>query len=383
MADVGDGPRGARRPPVRLPANPLVHEIFTWVWLAELSAARRRAGHAGRRARRGVGRRRRPGVDAVWLMGVWERSPAGAAIARQHPAMAAAQRAALPDVTDDDVVGSAYCIRDYRVDDHLGGDAGLAVARARAGGARRRPGPRLRAQPRRARPPVGDRAPRVLRARHGRGPRRAIRTASSPSATPSSPAAATRTSRPGRRCCSSTPRRRRLRAAAADVVAVDRRAVRRRALRHGDADARRRLRAHVGRAGRRRPVARRRPGLLADGDRGGAGRATRTSCSGPRRTGTSSPCSSSRASTPATTSGSTTGSCDARAGGVDPRPPRRRPRLPGAHGAVRREPRRAAAGGRRSPPPAAHGGGRRRADAARRRAAPRGPGRRSPGARAR
>ena len=50
-------------------------------------------------------------------------------------------------------------------------------------------------------------------------------------------------------------------------------------------------------------------GLLADGDRRRCGRATRTWCSGPRRTGTSSRCSSSRASTPATTSGSTTGSC--------------------------------------------------------------------------
>ncbi len=74
------------------------------------------------------------GVDAVWLMGVWERSPAGAAIARQHPAMAEAQRGALPDLTDDDVVGSAYCIRDYRVDARLGGDDGLAAAREALGG---------------------------------------------------------------------------------------------------------------------------------------------------------------------------------------------------------------------------------------------------------
>jgi hypothetical protein len=62
-------------------------------------------------------------------MGVWERSPAGAAIARTHPAMAATQREALPDLTGGDVVGSAYCIRNYRVDDRLGGDAGIAVAR--------------------------------------------------------------------------------------------------------------------------------------------------------------------------------------------------------------------------------------------------------------
>ena len=156
---------------MRLPANPLVHEIFTWVWLHDLSAG------AGRTVTLAdvpddvwddvAG----TGVDAVWLMGVWERSPAGAAIARTHPAMAAAQRAALPDVTDDDVVGSAYCIRDYRRRRPPRRRRGLAVGPRGAGGARRRAGARLRPQPRRARPPVGRRAPGVLRARHGRRPR--------------------------------------------------------------------------------------------------------------------------------------------------------------------------------------------------------------------
>ena len=62
-------------------------------------------------------------------MGVWERSPMGAAIARTNPSMRAAHAAALPDLVDADVVGSAYCIRSYHVDAHLGGDEGLAVAR--------------------------------------------------------------------------------------------------------------------------------------------------------------------------------------------------------------------------------------------------------------
>ena len=112
------------------PANPVVNEVFTWVWLADLS---RDAGHrvdlatvpaevwdeiAG------------PGVDAVWLMGVWQRSPIGAQIARAHPAMSADARAALNDLSDADVVGSAYCIRGYTVDPALGGEAGLAAARA-------------------------------------------------------------------------------------------------------------------------------------------------------------------------------------------------------------------------------------------------------------
>ena len=70
------------------------------------------------------------GVDAVWLMGVWTRSPTGAAIARADTGLMSELRAALPDLVPDDVVGSAYCVRDYVVDPQLGGDHGLAVARA-------------------------------------------------------------------------------------------------------------------------------------------------------------------------------------------------------------------------------------------------------------
>ena len=80
-----DGPRGQRGPPVvRLPANPLVHEIFTWVWLDEVSA---RAGAPVTLADVPADEWDAitgPGIDVVWLMGVWERSPAGAAIAREH-----------------------------------------------------------------------------------------------------------------------------------------------------------------------------------------------------------------------------------------------------------------------------------------------------------
>ena len=65
-------------------------------------------------------------VDAVWLMGVWERSPAGLAIARADPELIGGMRAALPDLRDEDVIGSPYCVRDYVVDPRFGD---LAAAR--------------------------------------------------------------------------------------------------------------------------------------------------------------------------------------------------------------------------------------------------------------
>jgi hypothetical protein len=109
--------------------HPFIYEINTWVWLDEL----------GRRAGAQVDLASVPaaewdaiaalGFDAVWLMGVWERSPAGIAIALENEGLLEDFRRALPDVTPEDVVGSPYCIRDYTVDAHLGGPAGLAAAR--------------------------------------------------------------------------------------------------------------------------------------------------------------------------------------------------------------------------------------------------------------
>ena len=69
-------------------------------------------------------------VDAVWLMGVWRRSPAGLAIARADPGLDAGMRAALPDLRNEDVIGSPYCVREYVVDERFGGPQALAHARA-------------------------------------------------------------------------------------------------------------------------------------------------------------------------------------------------------------------------------------------------------------
>ncbi|MFF4249971.1 alpha-amylase [Streptomyces sp. NPDC001663] len=108
----------------------VIHEINTLVWLGELS------GRFGRRVTLGDvpgevwDEVARPGIDTVWLMGVWERSPAGLAIALRDEPLRASFRDALPDLTEADIAGSPYCVRDYVVDASLGGPDGLAEARA-------------------------------------------------------------------------------------------------------------------------------------------------------------------------------------------------------------------------------------------------------------
>jgi len=62
-------------------------------------------------------------------MGVWERSPAGIAIALRNHSLLADFERALPGFATEDVVGSPYCVRDYTVAGALGGPEGLASAR--------------------------------------------------------------------------------------------------------------------------------------------------------------------------------------------------------------------------------------------------------------
>jgi len=106
-----------------------VYEISTWVWLAELSHKYGKAIDLSSVPAAEWESIADYGFDAVWLMGVWERSPAGIRIANQNGGMLADFRKALPDFHPEDNVGSPYCVRRYVVDAHLGGPAGLAIAR--------------------------------------------------------------------------------------------------------------------------------------------------------------------------------------------------------------------------------------------------------------
>jgi Alpha amylase, catalytic domain len=111
------------------PRYPTLYEINTWVWLSELSLKSGTAVDLGSVPGAEWDAIARYGFDAVWFMGVWERSPAGIAIANQNMNLVTDFRRALPDFMPEDNVGSPYCIRRYVVDAHLGGGEGLAVAR--------------------------------------------------------------------------------------------------------------------------------------------------------------------------------------------------------------------------------------------------------------
>jgi len=111
------------------PRYPTLYEINTWVWLGELELKHGEQVDLGSVPDAEWDAIASFGFDAVWFMGVWQRSPAGIAVANRNEGLLADFRHVLPDFRPDDNVGSPYCVRSYAVDKRLGGRKGLARAR--------------------------------------------------------------------------------------------------------------------------------------------------------------------------------------------------------------------------------------------------------------
>lgn len=111
------------------PKYPVIYEINTWVWLQELGRNRKNPVTLASVPKKEWDAIGALGCDAVWFMGVWERSPAGIAVSMRNQGLLDDFRRALPDFSGADNVGSPYCVRNYVVDPSLGGAEGLAKAR--------------------------------------------------------------------------------------------------------------------------------------------------------------------------------------------------------------------------------------------------------------
>ncbi len=111
--------------------HPGIFEVNTWVWLEELSARHGEHVTLASVPEADWDELAPSGIDAVWLMGVWERSPTGARIAQREPWLVDFAKSYLPDFTLDDIVGSPYSVRRYVPDERLGGFEGLDIARER------------------------------------------------------------------------------------------------------------------------------------------------------------------------------------------------------------------------------------------------------------
>ncbi len=110
--------------------NPKIYEINTWPWLHSLSEIYNKPISLNNIPDE-VFNQEIKHFDAVWLMGVWERSPASKKIALDHPDLQKEYHQALHDFKDEDVMGSPYSVFYYHVDKNIGGVDGLKSFRKR------------------------------------------------------------------------------------------------------------------------------------------------------------------------------------------------------------------------------------------------------------
>jgi hypothetical protein len=113
---------------LRWPSQPRILEINTWPWLRELSERFTRRITLAELSYEFFP----PEIkyfDAVWLLGVWTRSPAGKDLAQHLTPLHEECRRNLPDLALDDLVGSAFSIYEYSVEEFLGGTAGIEHVR--------------------------------------------------------------------------------------------------------------------------------------------------------------------------------------------------------------------------------------------------------------
>ncbi|MCU0513199.1 MAG: alpha-amylase family glycosyl hydrolase [Anaerolineae bacterium] len=106
--------------------NPRIYEINTRVWLHSLSQQYGEDITLNNVPEAVLDDLAAWQVEAIWLMGVWHRGPATRASALNY---IHEYRAVLPDIAQEDVIGSAYAIHDYAVDPALGGRRALATFR--------------------------------------------------------------------------------------------------------------------------------------------------------------------------------------------------------------------------------------------------------------
>lgn len=112
--------------PMTWPDKLFIYEVNTFVWLNTLSRHHGYPITLANMPEEAVDQLAAPGVDIIWMMGAWTRSPYGVqnALKWKHQ-----YRPALPDLSDDDVIGSAYSISAYEIAPQVGGREGMATFR--------------------------------------------------------------------------------------------------------------------------------------------------------------------------------------------------------------------------------------------------------------
>ena len=110
---------------------PSLYQINTRVWLTELSQQLGRPATLDDIPDAELDRLAEMGFDWVWFLSVWQTGPAAQAISRANAEWRKDFQQTLPDLREEDIAGSGFAIQNYTVHRDLGGAAALARLRQR------------------------------------------------------------------------------------------------------------------------------------------------------------------------------------------------------------------------------------------------------------
>lgn len=112
-------------------SNPLLLEINTFPFLHSMSQKYQHKMSLGEIPLEEWQRYADRGFDLIWLMGIWQRSPAARKLALENTELREAYQRALPDWSRGDVAGSPYSVYRYTPDKRLGRKSELAILKDR------------------------------------------------------------------------------------------------------------------------------------------------------------------------------------------------------------------------------------------------------------
>jgi glycosidase len=113
------------------PWYPALFQVNTRVRLTELAAELGRKATLDDIPDAEVDRLAADGFELVWFLGVWQTGEAARRVSRSKAEWLAEYHRVLPDFREEDVTGSCFAVRDYRVHEDFGGDEALARLRGR------------------------------------------------------------------------------------------------------------------------------------------------------------------------------------------------------------------------------------------------------------
>ena len=155
---------------------PLLYQLNTRVLLGEVGKKLGRRASFQDLSDEFLDEVRDNGFQWLWPLGVWQTGRVARERSRTNPGLREGYARSLPDWRDEDVCGSPFAVQRYEVHVDFGGNEALAALPRTTGTPEPEAAAGFRAQSRRARPPLGRPAPRVLHRGHARTTCSASRT---------------------------------------------------------------------------------------------------------------------------------------------------------------------------------------------------------------